>query len=317
MTSNVRLSALPAQSLRWDGEAWFRVLGYYFRLRWTWNEFGQYAAHLLSPFAVPQDPTEARFPATPGVPPTYSVVRLGAAPRERHGLYYNDDLMLRSEVAADVLDRLLWHVYSETNSRTGNFLLIHAGAVVGPDGRAILLPAPSGSGKTTLVAGLVRAGFDYLSEEAAAVDPVRRRVHPYPRAMTLRPGSLHLFPELEPVPAQLAGWQRHARAEELRPGSSAQGAASVALVVFPRFRRRSLTDLRPLGRAEAVTELAGHTMNRRAYGGRALPVLAGVAGGADCYRMVWSDLDDAVRAIRSLTVPTRADGVAERAVGSS
>ena len=34
-------------------------------------------------------------------------------------------------------------------------------------GRGLILPAPSGGGKTTLVAGLVAAGFDYLSDEVA------------------------------------------------------------------------------------------------------------------------------------------------------
>jgi len=34
-----------------------------------------------------------------------------------------------------------------------------------------VLPAPSGSGKTTLTAGLVAAGWGYLTDELAILDP--------------------------------------------------------------------------------------------------------------------------------------------------
>ena len=48
-------------------------------------------------------------------------------------------------------------------------LCIHACVVAGPRG-LLVVPGRSGLGKTTLAAALVRAGFDYLSDEALALD---------------------------------------------------------------------------------------------------------------------------------------------------
>jgi hypothetical protein len=54
------------------------------------------------------------------------------------------------------------------------------------------------AGKTTLVAGLVRAGFGYLTDEAGAIERETLLIQPYPKPLSLEPGSWPLFPELEP-----------------------------------------------------------------------------------------------------------------------
>ncbi len=48
-------------------------------------------------------------------------------------------------------------------------LALHAGAVVGPSGGAIIFTGRSGAGKSTLVRALLRRGFTYLSEECVAM----------------------------------------------------------------------------------------------------------------------------------------------------
>jgi hypothetical protein len=52
------------------------------------------------------------------------------------------------------------------------------------------------SGKTTLTAGLVRSGWSYLTDEAVAFDWDTGRSRPFPKPLSVDPGSQHLFPEL-------------------------------------------------------------------------------------------------------------------------
>jgi hypothetical protein len=48
-------------------------------------------------------------------------------------------------------------------------VMVHAGAVVAPDGRAWLLAADTHGGKTSTCMNLVRAGWDYLSDDHVVV----------------------------------------------------------------------------------------------------------------------------------------------------
>ena len=70
-------------------------------------------------------------------------------------------------------------------------LAVHAG-VVARNGRAVAFPAESGQGKSTLTAACLRAGLDYVSDEALCLDWRDARVLPYPR------------------PLELSGWSRAA-----------------------------------------------------------------------------------------------------------
>ena len=56
------------------------------------------------------------------------------------------------------------------------------------------------SGKTTLTTGLVRAGFCYLTDEAVSFDWETGVIEPFPKPLSIDPGSWFLFPELEPPP---------------------------------------------------------------------------------------------------------------------
>jgi len=62
------------------------------------------------------------------------------------------------------------------------YFLFHAGSVA-RGGRGLLLPAPSGSGKTTLVAALIQAGFGFLAEDVAVLDPSTAELHPFANSL--------------------------------------------------------------------------------------------------------------------------------------
>jgi hypothetical protein len=110
--------------------------------------------------------------------------------------------------------------------------LIHAG-VVSHNGQGIILAADSSHGKTTLVLELVRRGFKFLSDEMAALGRADRRVHPFPRSLRIRPGTL----ELVGFPGAAVGaptWlgKLILDIEEIQPGGMGQAAPISHIVIL-------------------------------------------------------------------------------------
>lgn len=68
---------------------------------------------------------------------------------------------------------------------------MHAG-VVSRKGQGVIIIADSGYGKTTLVIELVKRGFHFLSDEMAALGRNDRKIHPFPRCLWIRKGTLEL-----------------------------------------------------------------------------------------------------------------------------
>lgn len=97
-------------------------------------------------------------------------------------------------------------------------LLIHAG-VVSHNGQGVILVADARHGKTTLVLELIRRGFSFLSDEMAAMGRTDHLVHPFPRSLRVRPGTLELvgFPDAaEGAPTWLG--KLILDIEEIKPG---------------------------------------------------------------------------------------------------
>jgi hypothetical protein len=178
----------------------------------------------------------------------------------------------------------------------------HAGGV-SVDGRAVLLPADPESGKSTLTAGLVRAGFAYVSDEGVAFVAGTTHIEPYAKPLTLDPGSWELFPELEPV-ADFATdayrrdqWQVPPTA--FRP-DAVSGPCDARFVVFPKYVEGARTELMPVSRAEALVELAKNTFRFNTRSRAALQELDPVVRACACHRLVVGDLDTAVACVAEL-----------------
>ena len=132
---------------------------------------------------------------------------------------------------------------------------------------ACVLPADTESGKTTLTTGLVRAGFAYLTDEAVRSTGTTGEIEPYPKPLSIDPGSQFLFPELRPR-------RSSARADDdPRPvaGAAVAPSAPMRSAAVPRratscsrsTRRDAATALEPISRAEALVELAKNTFRFR------------------------------------------------------
>jgi hypothetical protein len=279
--------------LDWTSVRHYRVLSHYLVLRATTDAVG-YVHRVLASFEVDEDPTETRSPRTPNVPPEYGLVGTDGG----LALYFGRELLIEGDDERTVLEHLLWHVHSEALRQTGDFFLVHAGAVRSPAGRGVLLPASTGSGKTTTTLGLVRGGFDYLSDEAGAIDPVSGSLHPFPKALTLKRGGYDAAGGL--VPEAERGYAKHwVLPAEI--GSAAIGEpCPVGAVAAVRWESGASVRIEPMSRADAATELWRNAFNAARYGGRGLTLMERVLAGAACARVTFGNLDDAVKAIADL-----------------
>ena len=275
----------------------YRALSYRFRVRTELPEVAGPLAALLGPMAASE--------VTPA--PLYEITLDDFEPGP-YVVELDDALVQRTESARLAVDYVLWHVNAEAIKGTATYLALHAGAV-SRGGEAVILPAPPDSGKTTLTAGLVRAGFEYLSDEAALIDPGTAMVHPFPRAMWMEPPTVELLGRTGGGVPALEDDRYHYQvlAEDLRSGS-AGGPCPVGFVIAPMYQKGSATSLEPIGRAEAVRMLAENSFNFPRFGASGLVVLHRLVAGARCFRLRVGDLETAVATVSELVRPGSGHG---------
>ncbi|HEX2296471.1 MAG TPA: hypothetical protein VHN37_14345 [Actinomycetota bacterium] len=185
------------------------------------------------------------------------------------------------------LDWLFWDVHDLVSVWVRDFLLVHSGAVTIGD-RAVLLPAEMDTGKSTLVTALLHAGAGYLSDELGAIDPVTRRVYPYPKRITLDDETLQFFPGLEERLSDRTGAMAVLRQRYVRPedcGASIAGPAPLGALVFPTADREGPPRLEEVAAAESAWLLAANARNLYRYGDRGVLLLGEMCAGARAYRL--------------------------------
>jgi hypothetical protein len=269
----------------------FRMLQFTFRIVSNQYDLWSLIERYLEPFHTDPQPDLS----------TYAVF-VRRTRTQPYVLERDHEGILTSMTPGGVVIRLLWELNREAIQQSDGLVLVHAAAASwGQHG--IVLPAQMGSGKTTLVAGLVAAGFDYLTDEAAVIDPETRMLAPYPKSLSMEPGSIAAIPGLErTLPPQFEWGSRldyPVRAIDLRPGSVGS-ACRLRLLISPFYEPEGSTTLEPLSRAAGLLTLAENcfTMNRGS--GKSLHILAGALEGVSCYRLRMSDLDTAVGIVGEL-----------------
>jgi hypothetical protein len=268
-----------------------RALEHSFTVRTNDRTLARYIDRVLGALFAP---VEATF--------TYSLIDRGEDTPERYALYAGEEGIAFSQSGFYVLAMLLWRI-NRSAVADSDHVILHAGAVA-IGGRAIVLPARSGSGKSTLVAGLVRAGAQYLTDEATAIDVQSLAALRYPRPISVAGDSkvalADLAPSVDPdVKDRYVGDDWHLDPRGIRSDSISAPAPPV-LVVAPSYEAGVLTELTPMTRAEALVTLVEHSFNVNEHGRAGFETLAAVVQRCACYRLVAGDLDDAVRLVLDL-----------------
>jgi len=186
------------------------------------------------------------------------------------------------------LQHLLWAVNHGVGERVRDHLLVHAGSVA-IDGGGILLPATAGSGKSSTVLAMLEAGFAYLSDEFAAIDPVSGSVYPVAKRIAIGWETMPLFPGLEerladPSDPDLALPPRFVRPEDV--GAPTSGPVPPSAIVVPTAEFEGPPRLEPITAAAAVEVLASSSFNLFRYGERGVVLLGRVAQRAPAFRLV-------------------------------
>jgi hypothetical protein len=238
-------------------------------------------------------------------------------PRESRpwAVYRDGQRLVRGNVAATILEFVLWDVSRSAIASAHGFFSVHA-AAASWRGRGIVLPAPADSGKSTLVAGLTRAGCAYLTDEAALIDPSTAMVHPFPRSLWLERASIEAVfgPDAEPLRWR-TGRQFHVRPADLRPRSIGR-PCPIRYVVAPTYTSGAETELVPISRAEALTALARQSFYLGRFGGDGVRLLGRVVESAECYRIRVGNLDDAVHLLLRMLAGSEREDVENSVVGA-
>lgn len=175
-------------------------------------------------------------------------------------------------------------------------LAVHAGVVALGD-RAVAFPAMSGAGKSTLTAACLRAGLDYVSDEALVLSDAGT-VRPYPRPLALDGASLALLG----LPAAGAAERLLTAADLDATTSSSPGLRLTHVVLLER--RPGPPALTGLPRGEGAAALLRMAFNHYLDPQRALRVVAAAAGASRSWSLRLDRPDEAAAVLRALLEET-------------
>lgn len=270
-----------------DGRGSFAALDARVQLRCDDEEIGATIATILAPLRCDDAPT--------------AELSISTNDNDTWTLQVNGGPALTLSSKLSLVLRAVGELNDLAVASVPDHLVFHAGAVA-LGGRAVLLPAASNHGKSTLTTALVRDGFSYLTDEAAALD-ADNRVRPYPKAIALDPGSFPLFADLAP-PASADGLARAIGCREWHVDPSRLGQVAdttpVAAVVCPHWRAGSATRLTALSPDEALHLLLGEAFDFAAGGQPVFDRLTRLIAEVPVYRLGYGELAPAIAEVRSI-----------------
>jgi hypothetical protein len=192
----------------------------------------------------------------------------------------------------------------ESMKRRGRFSL-HAAATA-RHGRGVLVPGNSGAGKSTLSVTLVRAGFDFLSDDTVFLsrDDLGIWVSAFPDEVDVTATTVSLLPELaflsdRPI---RPGREKHAfRVEDVYGVTPVDGCRPVAFL-SPRVEVGSPPELADLAPSRALLDLAANVMLTEPVATQAhLDILADLVRSVPCYTFrTGGDLDAVAACVTDL-----------------
>jgi hypothetical protein len=214
------------------------------------------------------------------------------------------EFLARGQQPGDALGWVVWDVNRAAAEAGADHVLFHSGAVEAA-ATGILFPGASGSGKSTLVAGLVRSGFGYLTDELAAFDMASGMLLPYAKPITVKPGSFAVLSDMDPGawPAPGSG---HGMGQEWQvpvgegTGRGIGTSCAPGFVIAPHFEAGGDTTLSPLSETQAFFALAVNAVNLVPHGSAGTSALGRLARECQCFSLAFSDLGEACGVVLEL-----------------
>jgi HprK-related kinase A len=204
--------------------------------------------------------------------------------------------------ASHALPLFEWATNWLIGQQCAHLLLLHAG-VVERGGRALVMPATPGSGKSTLTAALAQRGWRLLSDEFGAWDPRRSAFVPMLKPVALKNASIDVIRAFAPgapigpaFPKTRKGTVAHLAASAESVARRHEPAVPGAFVL-PRWEDGAATRLVPLEPTDLFGALAFNAFNFRLLGADGFDAVLRLTRSCPAWRLVYSDLADALRAI--------------------
>jgi hypothetical protein len=205
----------------------------------------------------------------------------------RFSYFRGDELRHRGTSLTRLLEYAIWDFHASASDKTRDFLLLHAGSIA-RGGEAVFVAGQADVGKSSLVAASLELGFDYLSDELGAIDPVTERAYPFPKRISLHPSSLADFPGLLERLQDRQGLSEGLEGRFVRPedlSASVATPSEIGSLVFPSLDREGPPRLTPLSRAEAVQRMASLSFNLYRFKDRGVVLLSRIAARAQAYQL--------------------------------
>ncbi len=286
------------------------ALSYRFAVRTDNERLGRQVDALLAGL---RDPVE-----TAPVEHWYSLTT-AEAPAGTVDVRRDGEALARGQQPGDAIGWVVWDVNRAAAEAGAEHLLFHAGAIE-DNGTGLLFPGASMSGKSTLVAGLVRGGLGYLTDELAAFDMATGSLLPYAKPITVKAGSFAVLSDMGPdlSPESAAGpWAGQEWQVPVGEGTGRRiGRPCVpGIVVVPRYDAGAETALTPLTDTEAFFALAVNAVNLIPHGSEGTRALGRLAKRCRCFALTVSDLDQARRLVLELVVPMAGASATRGGVG--
>ena len=269
----------------------FQALEYDFAVRSTHRGLGEYIDSMFGGCASTGDPTT-----------WYSIID-GLPGEDPFALYIDDRPAIRTSWEPFILKYLTWHInQAAIKASESSYVLLHA-AAASHDGIGAIFPAGMEAGKTTLVAGLLREGWKYLTDEAAALDPDSLDIQPFAKPLSIDKGSWEVLADFEPD-LDIATSRFVEKQWQVNPGlhfaDVHSRAVPAGLVIFPQYSRGAATVIEEIRAVEGLLGAMRQTFDFHLRGRRNLEVLAELVRRAGCYRLTVGDLQSACTAVNTV-----------------
>ena len=226
-----------------------------------------------------------------------------SAPEAR--LYCDGQMVFQPFSGETAIPLLEWGTNYLIARRMNHVLLHHAG-VLERDGRALVLPALPGSGKSTLTAALSLSGWRLLSDEFGAYDPDHGAFRAVLKPVALKNESITVIREFAPgaeIGPEFRKTHKGTVAHLAPPPSATRRADELArpgAIVLPRWQAGARTRVEPLQKELAFSALAFNSFNYPVLGEVGFRSALRLARDCGAWRLVYSDLQDALRTLDAL-----------------
>jgi hypothetical protein len=176
----------------------------------------------------------------------------------------------------------------ESLKRRGVYGLHAAGLSL--NGKGLLLPGTSGAGKSTLTIALLRAGFDFLTDDTIFLRRDRQglRMLAFPDEIDVTDETSRLFAELNylsDLPKRPGARKSQVYAEEAF-NADTSWECSPHIMVFPKVADVERSQLKPMSRDDALLEIVSNILLTEALSSQAhMDVLAQLVKQCECYRL--------------------------------